>query len=111
MKHLRPFNENHDHQLLKIEKSPIHGLGLFTEQDLKKGQIVCEIGNISEMDGSDRWMTRISRFVNHNSYPNSRVRIDGDRCYIESVSDISSGEEITTDYRKIPEFLDQTIYQ
>ena len=41
--------------------------------------------------------------------PTSEVDVIGDKCYIKAIKHISPGEEITTDYRTIPDYFNKNI--
>lgn len=78
--------------VMVVKKSPIHGLGLFTEISLSEGQ------RIPAMVNGKR--TIAGRYVNHSATPNTRVVVTNDKnIRLYTLQDIGSDEEITTDYR------------
>ncbi len=104
-----------------VQKSKIHGKGVFASRDFRKGEVVITWSDCSteltqqEMEqlppsqkryvschSRGRWVLFRSpgKFVNHSCEPNTRA-IDG--CDV-AVRDIQKGEEITADYgaEKVP---------
>jgi len=81
-----------------IEKSVIHGRGLFTAEDLKEGDII----GVSHVVYSKVWyqVVPIGLFYNHLSEPNCMVKTeDGINLLIAKI-DIYKNEELTVDYTK-----------
>lgn len=99
----------------------IAGLGLFAEEDLKKGDFILEytgdristeeadrrggrylfdVDDKLVLDGKDRKHT--ARYINHSCAPNAYAEIDEDlrRVFIYAEKKIKSGEEITYNYGK-----------
>ena len=106
-----------------IDKSPIHGIGLFAAESASKGTILWEFNPIidrviSKDELADlpkpvqEWLVRYAwqedghlhigidndKFINHSSDPNG----GGDDPFI-ALRDIEVGEEITADYRTFSE--------
>jgi uncharacterized protein len=102
-----------------VVKRSSHGLGLFTNQDIKKGQsIVKYIGEkITEeeanrrggrylfqvnsrwtIDGSSR--KNIARYINHSCIPNCEVEYKQGFLVVLAKRNIKAGEELSYDYGK-----------
>jgi len=97
-----------------VRKSKIHGRGVFSARDFKKGEIVIkynlkhltkeEYENLSESekhytsyeDGKYWLFSSPERFVNHSCEPNTNPI---NKCDV-AIRNIKKGEEITTDYLK-----------
>ncbi|MCH9735850.1 MAG: SET domain-containing protein-lysine N-methyltransferase [Actinomycetia bacterium] len=90
-------------------KSCIHGKGLYTCRPIKKGEVLGGLGwrpcNSKEEengnygcnwnDGTVRFITCDFKYINHSDFPNVVIYDD---CSIVALRDISSGEEILSDY-------------
>ena len=81
-----------------IEKSVIHGRGLFTAEDLRGGDIV----GVSHVVYNNIWyqVVPIGLFYNHSSDPNCIVKTEGDINLLVTNKDIYKDEELTVDYTK-----------
>lgn len=111
----------------KVKKSSA-GLGLFADEDIKKGTWVIEyVGSIVSgkkevenykenkylfetsktrmIDGSTRSNT--ARYINHSCKPNCEVEIIGGRVFVRTLKKIAKGEEFNYDYGK--EYTDEYI--
>lgn len=114
---------NPPHVAVKKSKT---GLGLYAQEDIKKGSFVIEykgpllnnkqrdekagkylfeINSRKTIDGSSR--KNIARYINHSCSPNSEVEVKNDRVFIVAIRSIKLGDEITYDYGK--EYLDAFI--
>jgi hypothetical protein len=102
---------------VKVKRSSA-GLGLFADQDFRKGDRIIEyVGNKVpsgdegpnnlyifsvtdkwDIDGSPRWNT--ARYANHSCVPNAEAVNEDNRIFIEAIKGIKEGEEITYDYGK-----------
>lgn len=103
---------------VKVKRSSA-GLGLFADEDIKKGQLIIEytgdritadeaderggryLFTVNEnlvIDGSARENT--ARYINHSCNPNTEAEheITEDRIYMRAAKTIEAGEEITIDY-------------
>jgi len=104
------------------------GLGLFSQEDISKGQLIIEYtGERISNEEADRRGGRylfavtdelvidgkgrqnLSRYVNHACQPNAEAEHDesDDRIYIRSIKTIRAGEEITYNYGR--EYLEDLI--
>lgn len=106
------FNQfNKDYlQFLEITNSPIEGMGVFCKCNIPTDTIICQIADISKKDNTDNWINQIGHNINHSSYPTCQVEVNGTKCYLKSITGIESGNELTTDYTKLPEVFNKTIY-
>lgn len=111
---------------VELEKSSIHGIGVFSTKNVEKGVAVFEreedleevfspeefaalsdekkaevqhYGYLSKHDGKWYLCPPPVRFVNHSDTPN--MSFNGES--IVAVRDISAGEELTQDYRELEE--------
>ena len=112
---------------VKVKRSR-SGLGLFSLEDIPKGQLIIEYtGERISNEEADRRGGRylfavtdelvidgkgrenLSRYVNHACRPNAQAEHDetDDRIYIRSIKKIKAGEEITYDYGR--EYLEDLI--
>jgi SET domain-containing protein len=101
--------QNHSPPPVYVDRSPIHGRGLFAARSLRAGQLIGHYeGPEVEEDGiyvlwiensaGGDWIgyegRNDMRFMNHADQANAEM--DGLDCY--AVRDIQAGEEITIDY-------------
>ena len=107
-----------------LDKSPIHGIGLFAGEDIKMGQniwlpshqltfhfddselktlpsqevkIVKHYGYLNKKTGIWHFSSEDSRYVNHSENPNVS-KTPNDTHGISAMRDIKTGEEITQNY-------------
>ena len=95
--------------LVRVDRSPIHGSGLFAVSDLEKGQAIGVYeGPVVKLDSTyvlwvedsagGEWTgyegCNEMRFMNHADQPNAEL--DGLDCY--TLTHIPAGTEITIDY-------------
>jgi len=104
----------------RVAPSEIHGLGLFTEEDLVKDQVVWEVNPLIDKAIEKQWLETLplvaqefvhhyawlegnhyyvsldnDRFMNHSDDPN--IENDHEKfCF--ALCDIKAGEELTCDY-------------
>ena len=98
------FNANMKQALL-VQKSKIHGKGLFTTVKLKKGSLLghCSSKPVKESSPHTLWLaddqlveiTCKLKYINHNKKPNV---IYYDDLSVVALRDIEAGEERTHDY-------------
>ena len=92
---------------IEVRPSPIHGLGVFATQKIRKGERIGQyVGRKTNRDGryvlwvevGERWLGYNGqgrlRFLNHHSDPNSEFR--GRDLY--AIKAIQPGDEITFHY-------------
>src|SRR6185503_8913178 len=102
---------------LVVRRSPT-GLGLFTDEPIKKGKCVIEytgkmitdaqvekinsnlylfeVGKNKTIDGAGR--SNKARYINHSCKPNCEIEIRKDHVYIMAKRNIKAGEELSYDY-------------
>ncbi len=96
--------------LITIKSTPDRGVGVFANQNIKKGQLVVhgrglykvkEITVHSFQVGKNAYMQldKVSRSINHSCDPNTGIRSNDCRGYnFIALRDIKVGEEITWNY-------------
>jgi hypothetical protein len=94
---------------LFISKSNIEGEGLFSTSYIPSGKLICQIANLEKFDKSEKWINEWGHKINHSDKPTAEVEIFGSKCFIKAIEQISPGEEITTDYKTIPDFFNKKI--
>ncbi len=109
-----------------IEKSPIHGYGLFARQDIPVESVLVSLGGqivpwsvyktnrdmtkdaVNEWNAltMDMLLVRPRRtkysFINHSRKPNCTIVNLGNRLHVRTITDIPPREELTLDYRLEP---------
>lgn len=108
-----------------LKESPLHGIGLFTQEDLSKGQLVYtasplldvnitqqEFDSLSENEQNEirwwgfwdeptqRWHVDfdVSKFINHSSNATLTQDSDHTEAYLITTRNVNAGEELTQDY-------------
>lgn len=119
--------ENMIHIKYKIKSSPIHGIGLFTDQDIKKGMLVYTPNPVLDTDITQQQFDELSsseknevmyygyfhkktqryhvafdaiRILNHATVGVANVTQD-DSMTMTAIRDIKEGEELLQDYIEI----------
>lgn len=120
----RQIEELNEYVKTRLAPSPIHGVGVFALRDMKKGeklhtdmipkiynlpfpqfielrpevreQILSQFPQVVNGSAFAHPTTRLQAYMNHADEPNS----DGDVL----LRDVKEGEEITEDYRRIPNY-------
>ncbi len=92
-KYYKPLPEN-----LTIQKSEVHGLGLFAlEKILKETDL--GVSHIFHVDFEDEYIrTPLGGFVNYSKKPNCEIKINVDGYNLVTLHDIEKGEELTLKY-------------
>jgi uncharacterized protein len=112
--------------LIEVRASPLHGLGVFAAQRIRRGTRIIEyLGErVSHAEADRRYEDKDAndahtflfivdartvidagiggneaRFVNHACEPNCESVIEDRRVFIEAVRTIAPGEELTYDYQ------------
>jgi len=112
--------------LIEVRASPVHGLGVFAAQRIRKGTRVIEyLGErVSHVEADHRYEDKDAsdnhtflfivdertvidagvngneaRFVNHACRPNCESVIENRRVFIDALRTIAPGEELTYDYQ------------
>ena len=106
----------------QLKNSRIHGVGIFADEDIRKGTAIWRIYEGFDLEYSVEAVDKLptaareqvisrsytsmdtgklvmcgddARFMNHSSHPNTK---NGDKWTTIAVRDISRGEELTCDY-------------
>jgi len=93
----------------KKQKSPIHGVGIFSNKKIPCGKIFYIVPLHTIFSFPKKRCARISsntfvsdeevlNYVNHSCDPNSKIVIEEKRVALCSIKDIKENEEITLDY-------------
>ena len=87
----------------RVEKSDIHGKGLFAIRDIPVGGHVAHSADLEEDDvGLGQWeLSEAARYTNHSRDPNTTVNSDGQKMTMVAASPIKSGEEIKVSYFQV----------
>ena len=82
-----------------IKRSPIHGLGLFAEDHIPKGELLGMI-HYPTVDGDDYVRTPLGGFGNHSDDPTcEKIAAPQDGSYwIRTIRNVKPDEEITWTY-------------
>ena len=83
-------------------KSNIHGIGVFINDDVEKGQTL----GVSHASYNGIWYMTTHGYYNHSENPNCRIEVEGNITIMIAKRKILHGEELTVDYRDQP-FLEQ----
>jgi len=113
------------HIKYRLDKSNKHGIGLFTEEDLKKGQLIYtasplldvnlteeQFNSLSDLEKdeirwwgffhepSKRWHVDfdVSKFINHSYKSNITQDENFDEAHLITARIIKAGEELTQNY-------------
>lgn len=81
---------------LTIKKSKIHGIGLFTKEEIG-GMTNFGISHILKDDSLVR--TPLGGFINHSFDPNCELKQEDDLFFLISKDGIKKNQELTIDYR------------
>ena len=90
----------------RIEKSDIHGKGLFATRDIEPGGLVAHsatfIPGTPGKDTHHKWdLSEAARYTNHSSDPNTVVTSDGENMKMMAASPIKKGDEIRVSYFQV----------
>ena len=84
---------------LKIKKSNIQGVGIFSEQEIPAGKVV---GIVIE---SNFTVTPFGSKLNHSWNPSGKLVENGNKYYYVTLKHIPADSELTMDYRDTPYFI------
>lgn len=101
----------HNNNFLKKDISPIHGFGIFTTQDVSKGELVYVVPmkNIVSVPtpkfahiGRGRYVGDeiVLNWINHSCSPNVILDINGEEPVLVALRNMASGEEVVCDYNQ-----------
>ena len=81
-----------------INESNIHGRGIFTNDDIKTGEVI----GVSHVTHDRVWyqVFPLGIFYNHSIKPNCVVKKEGNVNLVVASKDIKQHEELTVDYTK-----------
>jgi len=83
---------------LTVKESSVHGMGIFTKEDIFSGKNISLYLSSLSTEHNDYIRTDIARLINHSTTPNCKLEsINGDY-YIFANRDILEGEELYTNY-------------
>jgi hypothetical protein len=84
--------------MYEVNKSNIHGVGLFATQTIKEGLLVdvCIIGETIHWFGS---------LLNHSKTANGTLTKLGNEWYFVANQQIKTGDELTVNYWDTPSFI------
>jgi SET domain-containing protein len=87
---------------LTINNSSIHGLGLFSSEDIP-ADTVLGITHVKDSRFEDGYIrTPLGGFYNHSDSPNCEsIELSGLR-YLRTICKVTAGEEITSSYNLYP---------
>lgn len=113
------------HIKYKLDKSKHHGIGIFADQDIKKGQLIYTVSPILDVNIKKKqfdsltpseqkevrywgfWVEKdkvwhvdfdVSKFVNHSFEPTTTQDFSKEEAYLVATRDLKSGEELTQNY-------------
>lgn len=95
---------------LEIKPSPTDGLGLFATRFFSRGEVVdakCATHADDPFGGHRYEESDAARFTNHADSPTAKLEKTGVDVRMVAAQDISPGDEITVDYRKVADALEQ----
>lgn len=121
----RQYYNSMIHIKYKLDKSSLHGIGLFADQGIKQGELIYtaspnldtnitqeEFDSLEEKEKSEvlwwgffdepsqRWHIDfdVSKFINHSDDANVTQDKNHDEAYLVAKRDINQGEELTQNY-------------
>lgn len=99
--------------LLFIDKSKIHGKGLFTENLIPQGTEILIVGDMKRFLSGQKWITKLGSTINHKRAGNCAVVKKGDLFILVANRNIYPKEELTVNYSalKKPFINDTTGYK
>lgn len=80
------------------QKSEIHGIGLFTDAEIKKGDSIIEVADLKRFYQDVDFITSKGKLVNHKKDCNCSMTLIIDKYYLIAIIDIEPNEELTIDY-------------
>ncbi len=87
---------------LYIAHSQIHGDGLFTESVIPANTLLFMVADLKRHHQKKEWISKNGKLVNHQKRSNTYLERHGNQVFLYSSRDIEIGEEITSDYSKLP---------
>ena len=91
--YLEELHSNSLNNNFEVRPSPIHGHGIFSQTNIKKGDFI----NTHMNPGTN--ITQFGKYLNHSKEPNAQSIKNKDGSYFSHAQkDIKAGDEITLDY-------------
>ena len=94
-----------------VDKSNIDGKGIIAAQDIKKGEFVgaAVVDEKALRPGGTIHDTRtiLGRTLNHQDTENTVHKSENNTLNIYAKNKIAKGTEITTNYKKLPDYVDK----
>lgn len=88
-----------------IDKSSIHGNGIFVNKDLNKNKPI-DVGIDFGILGMIPYVTpSFGSLINHSYQPNTYLKWKNKKWYVVASRNIKKGEEITLDYNNTPWYI------
>ena len=92
-----------------VGPSDIHGNGAFAQEPIRQGDVVDYLVQglyAGGLAGGNR--TKLGDFINHQSSPNGAMKevpSKPEHFYLEAISDIEPGTEVTINYYDTPDWV------
>jgi len=80
---------------LELQPSDIHGYGVFAVAPIPAGKVL----GMTHIESPELIRTPLGGYINHSMNPNCIRISEGNRWYLQTIQDISEGEEITLMYK------------
>lgn len=90
-----------------IDKSAIHGFGVFATKPFKPGEIIGQI--LERHQNNDKIIykrTLLGKYVNHQEKDNAKFEKQGYNYYLIATEPILAGQEIVTNYNDYENLMD-----
>lgn len=93
-----------DNNLYYIDKSTIHGEGIFTNTDFNKNKPI-DVGIDFELGLIPYVTPSFGSLINHSYQPNAYLKWKDKKWYVVASRNIKKGEEITLNYNNTPWYI------
>jgi hypothetical protein len=92
---------------IKLASSRVHGTGLFTNVNIKKGtKFARAMVRMRGKDAQSRYeLTKAARYTNHSQNPSAQMVKVGNEIYLVALKAIPADTEVLVDYRKTASVL------
>ncbi len=87
---------------LYVAASQIHGDGLFTESVIPANTKLFVIADLKRHHEKKDWISKNGKLINHQKRSNTHLEREGNQVFLYSSRDIEIGEELTSDYSRLP---------
>lgn len=86
-------------ECVTIKPSAIHGLGLYATQKIEADFRIGLTHIKDERFPPDMYIrTPLGGFFNHSETPNCKVTVEGEFIFLDTITEISPGDELTATY-------------